>query len=62
MEFIWQSSERGCSLLDSGAPFYDTYRTSDGKFMSVGAIEPKFYQELVKGERNKNNQIKVNGR
>ena len=46
--FIWQG-ERGENLLDSGAPFYDTYETKDGKFVSVGALEPKFYQELVKG-------------
>lgn len=36
-------------MLDSGAPFYDTYETSDGKYMAVGAIEPQFYRELIKG-------------
>jgi alpha-methylacyl-CoA racemase len=39
--------ERGTNLLDSGAPFYDAYETSDGKWVSVGAIEPQFYAELV---------------
>jgi alpha-methylacyl-CoA racemase len=43
------SKERGTNLLDTGAPFYDTYRTSDGEFMAVGAIEPQFYQRLLQG-------------
>ena len=33
--------------LDSGAPWYDTYATSDGKHIAIGAIEPKFYAELL---------------
>jgi alpha-methylacyl-CoA racemase len=37
---------RGSSLLDGGAPYYDTYRCADGEYMSVGAIEPQFYEEL----------------
>jgi alpha-methylacyl-CoA racemase len=41
--------ERGTNLLDTGAPFYDTYATADGKFMAVGALEPKFYAELLTG-------------
>jgi alpha-methylacyl-CoA racemase len=40
---IW-TGDRGTNLLDSGAHFYDTYQTSDGKYMSVGALEPQFYQ------------------
>ncbi|MGE7963229.1 CaiB/BaiF CoA transferase family protein [Pseudomonas sp. NPDC089918] len=40
------SSERGSNLLDGAAPFYDTYRCADGRFVALGAIEPKFYQEL----------------
>jgi alpha-methylacyl-CoA racemase len=40
---------RGENLLDGGAPFYDTYETKDGKYMAVGAMEPQFYAELVKG-------------
>ncbi len=39
--------ERGTNLLDSGAHFYDTYETSDGKYISIGAIESKFYTELI---------------
>ena len=49
MGFIWQHPEQGRNLLDSGAPFYDTYQTSDGRFMAVGAIEPKFYQNFIEG-------------
>jgi alpha-methylacyl-CoA racemase len=37
---------RGSSLLDGGAPYYDTYKCSDGEYMSVGAIEPQFYETL----------------
>ncbi|KFR00059.1 Alpha-methylacyl-CoA racemase, partial [Nipponia nippon] len=54
--FLWKSQHlefwkrpRGENLLDGGAPFYDTYKTSDGKFMAVGAIEPQFYEQLIKG-------------
>lgn len=54
--FVWKShrigmwtNPRGQNMLDSGAPFYDTYQTSDGKYMAVGAIEPQFYKELLKG-------------
>lgn len=36
-------------MLDSGAPFYNTYQTSDGKHVAVGAIEPQFYRQLLKG-------------
>jgi alpha-methylacyl-CoA racemase len=43
---LW-SDRRGMNLLDSGAPFYDVYETSDGGFMAVGAIEPEFYAEFV---------------
>ena len=39
----------GTNMLDSGAPFYQTYETSDGKFISVGAIEARFYAELLEG-------------
>jgi len=38
---------RGTNMLDSGAHFYDTYETSDGKYVSLGAIEPQFYAELL---------------
>lgn len=43
----WQDA-RGGNLLDSGAPFYDTYETRDGKWIAVGSLEPQFYRELVK--------------
>ena len=37
----------GQNLLDGGAPFYDIYATSDGKWVTVGALEPKFYATLI---------------
>jgi crotonobetainyl-CoA:carnitine CoA-transferase CaiB-like acyl-CoA transferase len=42
----WQDG-RGTNVLDGGAPFYDTYTTADGLYMAVGALEPKFYAELL---------------
>lgn len=55
--FVWKSRSigmwdrsRGQNMLDSGAPFYDTYQTSDRKYMAVGAIEPQFYQQLLQGQ------------
>ena len=42
----WQD-ERGSNVLDGGAPFYDTYETADGEYMAVGALEPKFYDDLL---------------
>src|ERR1700691_2916312 len=38
-----QTNERGDNMLDGAAPFYDTYACADGKFISLGAIEPQFY-------------------
>jgi len=53
MSFIWTlkqqgnwSDERGNNELDTGAHYYDVYECSDGRYMSIGAIEPKFYSEL----------------
>lgn len=43
----WQD-ERGRNLLDGGAPFYGVYETRDGKYVSIGALEPQFYAELLK--------------
>ena len=40
--------ERGANLLDGGTPYYDTYRCADGEYMSVGALEPQFFAELVR--------------
>ena len=39
--------ERGTNLLDGGAHFYDTYETADGKYISIGSIEPKFYALML---------------
>ena len=44
---IWTDGERGVNLLDGGAPFYGTYETKDGKYVSVGSIEPQFYDLLL---------------
>jgi alpha-methylacyl-CoA racemase len=41
------SDERGTNMLDTGAHFYDVYETRDGKFVSIGSIEPQFYRELL---------------
>jgi alpha-methylacyl-CoA racemase len=41
--------ERGQNVLDSGAPWYDAYATRDGRFVAVGAIEPRFYAALLEG-------------
>jgi alpha-methylacyl-CoA racemase len=39
---------RGENILDTGAHYYDVYETSDGKYISIGSIEPKFYAELLR--------------
>jgi len=44
---LW-ADERGVNLLDGGAHFYDTYETADGKYISVGSLEPQFYELLLK--------------
>jgi alpha-methylacyl-CoA racemase len=41
------SETRGANWLDSGAPWYDSYETKDGKYVAIGAIEPKFYAALI---------------
>jgi alpha-methylacyl-CoA racemase len=41
------AEERAANLLDGGAPYYDLYETSDGRHMSVGALEPRFYDAFV---------------
>ena len=53
MSMIWGlramgrwSDARGTNLLDTGAHFYDTYECADGKWVSLGAIEPQFYAEF----------------
>ena len=41
------STQRGANLLDTGAPFYETYETADSRWISIGSIEPKFFRNLV---------------
>lgn len=43
---MW-SDERGTNLLDTGAPYYDVYRTADDGWIAVGAVEPVFFERLV---------------
>jgi alpha-methylacyl-CoA racemase len=45
---FWNEA-RGTNLLDSGAPFYDVYECSDGRWLAIGAIEPQFYAQLLDG-------------
>ncbi|MGI5479695.1 CaiB/BaiF CoA transferase family protein [Streptomyces lavendofoliae] len=42
----WQD-RRGANLLDGGCPFYGTYETADGRYMAVGALEQRFYDEFT---------------
>ncbi|XP_014672563.1 PREDICTED: alpha-methylacyl-CoA racemase-like, partial [Priapulus caudatus] len=65
--FLWKSRDlflwgkpRGENMLDSGAHFYDTYKTRDGKYMAVGAIEPQFYQEFIEGLQLNNDDAPMN--
>jgi len=44
---IWDGG-RGGNMLDTGAHFYEVYETADGRFVSIGAIEPQFYAELLR--------------
>src|SRR4051812_41079764 len=48
MQIGFWSQERGTNMLDGGAPFYDAYECSDGKYVSIGSIEPQFYAELLR--------------
>jgi alpha-methylacyl-CoA racemase len=45
---VFDENRRGTNLLDTGAHFYDVYRTADGQYVSVGSIEPQFYAELLR--------------
>lgn len=54
--WLWRSQDhiiwgqpRGSNVLDTGAHFYDTYKTKDDKYVAVGALEPQFYEALLKG-------------
>lgn len=44
---MWQW-EKGTNLLDTGAWYYDTYETSDGKYVSFGSLEPQFFTEMLR--------------
>jgi alpha-methylacyl-CoA racemase len=44
---MWQD-ERGTNMLDTGAHYYDVYETADGRYVSIGSIEPQFYAELLR--------------
>ena len=44
---IWDETRPGTNLLDTGAPFYDTYETADGQWISIGSLEVQFYAELI---------------
>jgi alpha-methylacyl-CoA racemase len=43
----FDEQHRGENVLDTGAPFYDTYECADGAFIAVGSLEPQFYAELL---------------
>jgi alpha-methylacyl-CoA racemase len=45
---MW-NEQRGANMLDTGAPFYEVYETSDGKWMAAGGIEKQFYAALLDG-------------
>lgn len=51
--YAWRSmemwpAERGGNLLDGGAPFYGTYECSDGRYIAIGCMERKFFDELLR--------------
>lgn len=45
---VHDENNRGTNLLDTGAHFYDVYECADGKYVSIGSIEPQFYAELLR--------------
>ncbi|MGE0697698.1 MAG: CaiB/BaiF CoA transferase family protein [Hyphomicrobiaceae bacterium] len=45
-EGIWREA-RGTNMLDTGAPWYDVYETRDGRYVSIGSIERRFYADLL---------------
>jgi alpha-methylacyl-CoA racemase len=47
------SEVRGVNILDTGAPWYNVYETKDGKYVSIGSIETRFYQELLQKRKLK---------
>jgi alpha-methylacyl-CoA racemase len=44
---LWHDA-RGVNILDGGAPWYNVYETADGKYVAIGAIEHRFYANLMK--------------
>jgi alpha-methylacyl-CoA racemase len=42
------TDRRGTNLIDGGAPFYSVYRTAEGRYMAVGALEPPFFAAFVR--------------
>ena len=56
LPMMWPG-QRGCNLLDSGCPYYNTYRTKDGRYMAVGALEPQFYTALLQGLELENAEL-----
>ncbi|KAF8548145.1 CoA-transferase family III [Imleria badia] len=53
------SEPRGCNGLDGGAPFYDVYTCADGKWMSLGCLEPQFFATFID---RFNAALQINGR
>jgi alpha-methylacyl-CoA racemase len=53
---IW-SEKRGDNILDTGAHYYDVYETKDGQYVSIGSIEAKFYDELLRLSGLKNEEL-----
>jgi alpha-methylacyl-CoA racemase len=43
----FNENARGTNLLDTGAPYYDTYECADGEHVAIGALEPQFFAELM---------------
>lgn len=43
---LWRD-ERGTNVLDGGAPWYGVYQTADGGYLALGAVEPRFYAQLL---------------
>jgi len=46
---LYDPSRPGVHLSDTGAHFYEVYETQDARYVAVGAIEPQFYSQLLKG-------------
>ncbi|XP_019655431.1 alpha-methylacyl-CoA racemase isoform X1 [Ailuropoda melanoleuca] len=64
--FLWKTQQiglwdqpQGQNLLDGGAPFYTTYKTADGGFMAVGALEPQFYKLLIEAVFQEGNESNI---